>query len=56
MWVCFSVSPVSDGGGFVFNLDDNGDDAVENVCKAVCCAFDRWGGENINRNERTQPA
>lgn len=56
MWVCFSVSPVSDGGGFVFNLDDNGGDAVENVCKAVCGAFGGRDVENINRNERTRPA
>lgn len=55
MWVCFSVSPVSDGGGFVFNLDDNGGDAVENVCKAVCGAFGGRDVENINRNEKAQP-
>jgi len=54
MWVCFSVSPVSDGGGFVFNFDDNGGDAVENVCKAVCGAFGGRDVENINRNEKAR--
>lgn len=53
MWVCFSVSPVSDGGGFVFNFDDNGGDTVENVCKAVRGAFGGRDVENINRNEKS---